>query len=1133
MKRVFFGAAKITAALFTLLFVFAGFLWNSKTSANNKPEPESQTTSTVPVSGQPISAYGDFFVLVSEDTDPKTGAFKGTKSYQVVIDGVRYPAKVPANTRRSYSKLNIPIQGTLDNGTIILDEAPFKKLDSSGYALKNIDTERLGSYGLAAEIGGAIEYFHDPLEFNSRLQEEIKWESALGPEKTRAPMSADALTSTWTEGTKTLLFIRLDFSDDPGVPTGTFGAMTDQAVLSYMNNQVSPFYVANSYNKTSIQTTVTPVVRMPHPKTYYSQNNRWEQVLTDGRDAARAAGYETNNFTFDLVGFNDGISGVCLAAGNTACTMINSRGIFLPASTFTASVIAHELGHNYGLDHANLWLTTDGSPTGAGTLQEYGDAYDVMGSGEVPTKHFNGSYKRLLGWLTDSNVRTVTSDGTYQIFSQDNSGEGGIRALKIKKDATKDYWITHREATTNPAFINGAQFHWRFNTGTSRSLMLDMHDPRDGNGNSPLGLGESFLDSPEGIRYTVLNNGSLPEKLSVKVEYNAGCTYNNVVPASESFSAGGGGGTIVLQSSEVCNPPATDSSKWIQVIGSKPDVNDFGVSLVDVNYIVLPNYAAEARTGTITVAGHTVTIQQSAAATVCVTSPAGLVAWWTGDGHGLDQTTNNAGLVGNVKDSFGGGKIGGAFRTADLYVSSTDPVMFVPDAPPLALTQSLSIEGWIKRNNDIYLIGSIIRRSPDGHDLLPPSYSVDVVAGHLVFQINGTSNGSNNVSISNSTLLPNTFVHFAATLDDATGAMKLYINGAVVSQTTTAIRPFSTIPSTGGIVIGAGSGEFDYSMDELSIYNRSLSVSEIQSIYNAGTAPTGAAGKCPLNNVNKIIDKTPFDFDGDRRSDLSIFSRVSTNAVWQTLGTQNGYLETALGLSTDKPVPADYDNDGRTDAAVFRNGTWYLQQSSMGAAQFNWGLAGDIPQPADFNGDGRADPAVFRPSNGTWYWLNLVNNQYNQVQFGVSGDKPAVGDYDGDGAADYAVYRPSEGIWYLLQSNNGFAAAQFGVAADQPVPADYDGDSKIDIAVFRPSTGVWYILRSSDLGVTSKLLGQASDYPAPADYDGDGKADITVWRPGTGFKTGEWSIIQSRTDQLRIEYFGNTGDTAVPSAFNN
>jgi len=66
------------------------------------------------------------------------------------------------------------------------------------------------------------------------------------------------------------------------------------------------------------------------------------------------------------------------------------------------------------------------------------------------------------------------------------------------------------------------------------------------------------------------------------------------------------------------------------------------------------------------------------------------------------------------------------------------------------------------------------------------------------------------------------------------------------------------------------------------------------------------------------------------------------------LSSQLGFTATAFGLGTDLPVPADYDGDGKTDIAVFRNGNWYLQRSTAGFTGVGFGLATDKPVPNAF-----------------------------------------------------------------------------------------------------------------------------------------------------------------------------------------
>jgi len=57
-----------------------------------------------------------------------------------------------------------------------------------------------------------------------------------------------------------------------------------------------------------------------------------------------------------------------------------------------------------------------------------------------------------------------------------------------------------------------------------------------------------------------------------------------------------------------------------------------------------------------------------------------------------------------------------------------------------------------------------------------------------------------------------------------------------------------------------------------------------------------------------------------------------------------------FGLSTDVPVPGDYDGDGTWDTAVLRPSanTWYVNRSTAGILIVPFGLAGDKPVPGAF-----------------------------------------------------------------------------------------------------------------------------------------------------------------------------------------
>ena len=276
----------------------------------------------------------------------------------------------------------------------------------------------------------------------------------------------------------------------------------------------------------------------------------------------------------------------------------------------------------------------------------------------------------------------------------------------------------------------------------------------------------------------------------------------------------------------------------------------------------------------------------------------------------------------------------------------------------------------------------------------------------------------------------------------------------------------------------------------------------------------------------------PFDFDGDRKTDLSLFNlNAGSDADFRIISSSNQLQSLWLwGTAGDTPANADFDGDLKTDLAVYRpsDGTWYVLRSSTSTfSAVRFGLAGDVVVPADYDGDTKADVAVWRPATGVWYVLRSSNEEPFAYQFGLPDDRPVNGDFDGDSKADIAVWRPSSGTWYVARSSDGgFDINAFGLIGDIPVSGDYDGDGRTDLAVFRPSTSIWYVLQSTS-GFFATQFGLNGDVPLQADFDGDGRAEIAVFRPSSKV----WYHLRSSDGGFSAVLFGSGVEKPVPAIY--
>lgn len=242
----------------------------------------------------------------------------------------------------------------------------------------------------------------------------------------------------------------------------------------------------------------------------------------------------------------------------------------------------------------------------------------------------------------------------------------------------------------------------------------------------------------------------------------------------------------------------------------------------------------------------------TARAQECVDPPSGLVAWWPGDGHALDIKGSLDGTPQNGA-TFAFGLVGEAFN-----LDGVNDYISLPDSGTLNFgTGNFTFDFWAWS-------------STSGRRMHALSFEPAYGTRHIDFDFNdpdivdGSSSGLwvywNSSGVNRLVIHPRNIYtdgrwhHFALTRNGT--AFTLYVDGSSVRTTSysSAIDlSNSSVNYIGAAQLDGPSPTFFWSglIDEVEIYNRTLSASEIQIIFNAGSA-----GKCKLPVADAGPDQT-------------------------------------------------------------------------------------------------------------------------------------------------------------------------------------------------------------------------------------------------------------------------------------
>jgi Gametolysin peptidase M11 len=200
---------------------------------------------------------------------------------------------------------------------------------------------------------------------------------------------------------------------------------------------------------------------------------------------------------------------------------------FGDASTRT---IAHEFGHNFGLQHAGSWTCTSGGVrvqiSDTCTISEYGDPFDTMGN---VYRHNNGWNLDKLGLFAPENVETVAVSGTYSLRSAltPTTQPTVLRIPRTRaagdNSITSWYYLEIRQTggifeNLSDASMTGVSIRATAEFYSPETLLLDANPATASFSDAPLKVGQTFDGGPVQIKTLSAGGGQATVEIEVDTE---------------------------------------------------------------------------------------------------------------------------------------------------------------------------------------------------------------------------------------------------------------------------------------------------------------------------------------------------------------------------------------------------------------------------------------------------------------------------------------------------------------------------------------------------------------------------------------------------------------------------------------
>lgn len=257
-----------------------------------------------------------------------------------------------------------------------------------------------------------------------------------------------------TKGVIRMLVVRANFADRTIKLNDDIWGNRADALFAFAD----PYYQEQSYGTvTSIDHDVTPIFQF---------DTSWATFKGKEGELAKAMKKRASENGWDLTEYHHivlshpSIDGPYGALGTPGT-------IWMPGDNPWPPGFAHELGHAFGVGHANAW--EGGAQSWPGTHMEGVDANFTMGSGPVGTP-WNLPMKYRVAWVPRENILVIrpNTTWTYRLFQFDTDALTPQRTIGLRAFvADQDCWISYapdhanwKEHGVSPdAFTNGLFVH--------------------------------------------------------------------------------------------------------------------------------------------------------------------------------------------------------------------------------------------------------------------------------------------------------------------------------------------------------------------------------------------------------------------------------------------------------------------------------------------------------------------------------------------------------------------------------------------------------------------------------------------------------------------------------------------------